>query len=79
MDFNQLPTPTAFPTVAPEDIAMGMNIPDVSLWDSAPHAIQWWNVQSIPMQFMQTVILILLLYGALMYLRRYLDNYMDSF
>lgn len=68
------PTPTALPTVAPEDVAMGLQFEGFSLWDVAPHSIQWWNSASVVTTFAQAIILLLLVLACSMAVIRQWKN-----
>jgi len=61
--FAQIPTPTSLPDTP---IDMPIEIPDMSLWDFAPDAIQIWNsieAKSNLMTLFQAIMLILLIVG----------------
>ena len=74
----QPPTPTALPTLAPDQIAMGMDVPQFNLWDSAPHAIQTWNSAAVVTTSFQAIILVGLIYLIAMGLWDYFQGVGDD-
>lgn len=72
--FQYPPTPTPLPTPLPEDVAMGLQFDGFSLWDVAPHSIQWWNAAGVATDFAQAIVLVLLILGVAMAIIRQLKN-----
>ena len=62
-----MPTPTPLPP--PEEVALQM--PDISLWDMAPDAIQTWNSASTITVTFQAVVLV----GLILFIMMALFNY----
>lgn len=59
----QIPTPTPLPDMS---VNAPIQIPDMSLWDFAPDAIQTWNsieTKSGLMTLLQVILLILIIIG----------------
>lgn len=70
---NYPATPTPLPTVAPENVGMGLDLQGgISLWDGAPHVIQTWHSAQIVTTGFQAVLLVMLVIGAVMLIRRQL-------
>jgi hypothetical protein len=72
------PTPTLLPTVSPEDVALGLQVPPFNLWDSAPTAIQSWNSAAIATSAFQFLVLIGLIYVIFIGLSAYFQRMSDD-
>lgn len=64
----------ATPTPLPDPGALPLEMPDVSLWDMAPHAIQTYNSFETAMIAMQAFILLIVIYFILKSLSKYARN-----
>lgn len=74
MQPNLPPTPTLYPTPMPSQVAMGLDFPELSLWDSAPQAISTWNSMLPFIQIVQVMTILLIIFGAYVVLKDFLES-----